>query len=122
MTGRIDNLTRRVEPDPLFLASALADYARSEHLSESELAAALGCTTDTLARLRLCLRPRADQFEDDIDEIAERFQIDDVVLAEAVRHSDALQSIQPRPAHDARAGLLKAARDRKPKPGASEES
>lgn len=124
MTGRIDRLARRVETDPPFLASALADYARSEQLSETELADSLGCTIEILARLRLCLRPRPDHFHDDIDEIAARFQIDDVVLAEAVRRSDALASMRPHMTRETRTGLLKAARDRgpKPKPAAPEES
>jgi hypothetical protein len=124
MAGRIDRLARRVEPDQRFLAAALAGYARSEHMSDTDLAASLGCPVETLAALRLCLRPRADHFGDDIDEIAARFQLDDVVLAEAVRRADALESMRQPTLPDAGTGLLRAARDRRPrsKPAPSGES
>jgi hypothetical protein len=112
MSSRIDALGRRVENDPFFLASALADYARSEHLDNEDLAAALGCAVETLGPLRLCRRPRPDPglFKQDIERIAARFGVDADLLAQAVRRSDALSSLR-RAATGGR-GLLMAARDR----------
>ena len=112
MTSRIDAFARRVEADPFFLAPALADYARSEHLDELGLAEALGCPVDTLSRLRLCRRPRPDpiSFRADIDKIASRFTVHADVLAEAVRRSDALSRLRQTTTEGH--GLLMAARDR----------
>lgn len=112
MTNRIDALARRVEGDDFFLASALADYARSEGLDEHGLAAALGCPTATLGPLRLCRRPRPAPaaFRDDIDSIATRFAVRADVLSAIVRRSDALSRLR-RPTAGGR-GLLMAARDR----------
>ncbi len=112
MASRIDILARRVQSDPFFLASALADYARSEGLDEQGLAVVLGCPVETLGPLRLCRRPRPEPalFRQDIDRIASRFDVKIDVLAEAVRRSDALSSMR-RGAKNER-GLLMAARDR----------
>ena len=60
MSGRLDGLARRVADDRFFLASALADYARSERLDDAGLAGALGCAVDALTTLRLCRRPAGD--------------------------------------------------------------
>jgi hypothetical protein len=98
--------------DPFFLGSALAEYARSEGLDEAELAAALGCSSEALARLRLCRRPdpAPERFLDEVELIAHRFGARPEVVAEAVRRADALVALRE-PALGAR-GLLMAARDR----------
>lgn len=113
MPGRIDALARRVESDPEFLASALADYARSEGLDDEGLAAVLGCSVTVLGPLRLCLRPRpqAGQFRTDVDEIATRFGVRRDALVEVVRRADALAALR-RPPSSQEHGLLMAARDR----------
>lgn len=111
MANRLDALARRVQDDPDFLASALADYARSEGLSDAELAARLGCDVRQLSKLRLCRRPRLepDALQQDVTRIALAFSLDETVLLEAVRRADALSALRT---SDAQAGLLMAARDR----------
>lgn len=112
MTSRINAFARRVEGDAFFLASALADYARSERLDELGLAEALDCTSETLSLLRLCRRPHPEpaSFRKDIDRIASRFGVRADVLAEVVRRSDALAHLRQTATADQ--GLLMAARDR----------
>ena len=59
MTDPLDALARRVADDPFFLGSALARHAESHGLDDAGLAAALGCSVETLAMLRLCRLPAA---------------------------------------------------------------
>jgi hypothetical protein len=112
MSDGIAALARRVQDDPFFLASALADYARSEELDEGGLAAVLDCSIDTLNRLRLCRRPGlvVDAFQADAGRIAARFGVSTDTLAEIIRRSDVLVAL--RRAGAAEVGLLAAARDR----------
>jgi hypothetical protein len=112
MANRLDALACRAERDKFFLASALADYARSERLGERELAAALGCAPDTLARLRLCRRPHGEvpRFRRDVEQIASRFGVVLEVLVRIVRHADAIEALKEGGASTH--GTLAAARDR----------
>ncbi len=112
MSERLAAFARRVADDPFFLASALRDYAQSEGLDDAGLAARLGCSAETLDRLRLCRRPRPEpaEFRADVDRIAERFGVDPTALAEVVRRADVLAEL--RHAGAGGAGTLMAARDR----------
>lgn len=111
MANRLESLARRVEENPGFLASALADYARSEALSADALAAQLGCDVRQLGKLRLCRRPRfgSEPFSADVARIASEFGIDRDILLEAVRRADALAALRDVVGD---AGYLMAARDR----------
>jgi hypothetical protein len=111
MADRLEALARRVEDNPDFLAFTLADYARSEQLSDSALAVRLGCDVRQLSRLRLCRRPRSEPelFQSDVTRIASALDIDRDILLEAVRRTDALAAL--RDALDD-TGFLMAARDR----------
>jgi len=112
VSSRLEALARRVMEDPFFLGSALAEYARSEGLDEVGLSAALGCSGEALARLRLCRRPdpAPERFAAEVELIATRFGARPDVVAEAVRRADALAGLRG-PAAGER-GLLMAARDR----------
>jgi hypothetical protein len=100
-----------VADDPYFLAEALAVYARAEELSDAQLAARLGCLPAQLAAVRLCRRPQGNpqEFQRDVDRIAERFQIDGAVIEDAVRLADALRALRNDVQDE---GWLIAARDR----------
>lgn len=113
-TKRVAALARRIEDDEFFLASALADYARMEHLDEQGLAKALGCSVEGLVSLRLCRRPRPQPefFRKDVDQIASRFGAKAEVLAEVVRRHDALREMRAGPTREM-GGTLMAARDRR---------
>ncbi|MGH3085715.1 MAG: hypothetical protein ACRDSJ_00170 [Rubrobacteraceae bacterium] len=114
MTDRIAALARRVEDEEIFLASVLADYARTENLDDQGLAERLGCPVKTLVSLRLCLRPDPEPeiFRREVDRLASRFEIDAGLLAEAIRRSDALRAMRSKAAAEEE-GLLMAARDRR---------
>ena len=116
MSDRIAALARHVQNDPFFLASALADYAQSENLSERGLATVLECSVETLNRLRLCRRPRPTPplFQADVNRIATRCGVKADALAQIVRRADALVALRRGSVTDA--GLLAAARDREDPP------
>jgi hypothetical protein len=50
--------------------------------SLEELTALLGCTLETLDHLRLCWPPRAERWEPDLSELAEKIGVDREALAE----------------------------------------
>jgi hypothetical protein len=113
MSTALDHLASRVATDPLFLASVLAEYARSESLDDDNLVAALGCGRADLTRLRLCGNPRLDpeQFRADIAAIAERFGIDPNTLAAIVRRGESLARLRAAQPGAVQPGFLLAARD-----------
>jgi hypothetical protein len=63
------------------MAWALARVQAREGLSDEALAARLGLATVDLPRLALCLRPRPDQWAEDLAQIATRFSLDPEPLA-----------------------------------------
>lgn len=110
MGRRIAALARRLESDAAFLAAPLAVYARSEALDDAGLAARLGCPVETLPLVRLCRRPRPDPlFGQDVERIADRFGLNSLALAEALRRVDALEALRIGQAPER--GTLLAARD-----------
>jgi hypothetical protein len=92
MGNHLENMARRLESDPFFLACPLKLYQRSEALSEDTLAAGLKCSKEALLSVRLCRAPAGEEesFHDDIERIAARFSVDADALAEAVRRGQAL--------------------------------
>jgi hypothetical protein len=121
------HLARRVGDAPEFLACALTEYARSEQVDDTALAALLGCPTETLTHLRLCRmpRPQAPLFWQDVELIAARFAVDAGVLAEVTRRGQSLFHLRsPGDCHKAESSFLLAARDddRQAEPPEGEES
>ena len=92
MGNHLENMARRLESDPFFLACPLKLYQKSEGLSEDTLAAGLKCSKEALLSVRLCRAPAGEEesFLDDIERIAARFSVDADALAEAVRRGQAL--------------------------------
>jgi hypothetical protein len=123
MSAALDHLAARVGTDPLFLANALAEYARSEELDDDGLAAALGCVRTDLTRLRLCGAPRSDHFRADVDAIAIHFGIDPNALTAIVRRGQSLARLRAAQPAETNPGFLLAARDedREPPPAPSAE-
>jgi hypothetical protein len=110
----LETFARRVEADPFFLASLLADYTRSEGLDDAGLVAALGCRPEDLTALRLCGAPDVEPsgFWKDVTAIATHFHLDRDRLAHVVRRGQALQRL--RRAAGGTHGTLLAARDDEP--------
>jgi hypothetical protein len=119
MANHLDNLARRLESDPFFLACPLKVYERSEGLNEDTFAARLSGSKEALLSLRLCRAPAGEDesFLDDIERIARRFSVDADALAEAVRRGQALFHMTSAPTS---AGTLLAARDGEREPGSDE--
>jgi hypothetical protein len=107
----LENLARRMEDDPFFLACPLRLFARSKGLDDSQLANWLGCSMQTLLPLRLCRAPVAEssRFLKDIGRIAATYHVDEAELADAVRHGQAIWQL--RQGHAGGARTLRAARD-----------
>jgi hypothetical protein len=111
MSAALDHMAARVERDPAFLASALAEYARSEKLDDAGLAAELGLPPADLARLRLCGSPRAEHFLADVAAVAQYFNVDATTLAGVVRRGQSLARLRAAHSAESQPGLLLAARD-----------
>jgi hypothetical protein len=124
MSVALDHLATRVGTDPLFLANALAEYARSEELDDNGLAEALGCARTELTCIRLCGTPRPEHFRADVEAIAAHFGIAPNVLTAIVRRGQSLARLRAVQPTEVKPGFLLAARDedREPPPATSEES
>ena len=116
MTDDVIRTARRAGIDPFFLAFALARYAEEKRMDDAALTDALGATPDTLAHARLCRMPRTDPagFQEDVARIANKFGLNPVVLAEAVRHGQVVVEHLPDPAAmtPEELGVYLAARDK----------
>ena len=80
----------------------LSRYAEREKISEEELAHRLGIAASDLPHLALCLRPRADQFIDDVRQISAKFHIDPTALATVIRLVESFEALGVK---DARGGI-----------------
>ncbi len=108
MGSHLENMARRLERDPFFLACPLKLYQKSEGLSEDMLAAGLKCSKEALLSVRLCRAPAEESFQDDVERIATRFSVDAFALAEAVRQGQALFNMK---SAQTSSGTFLAARD-----------
>jgi hypothetical protein len=121
MSDPLKRLARRVEADPHFLASLLAEYARAEGLDDVGLARELNCRAEDLTGVRLCRAPRPDPAGcwEDVRRVAERFALGAARLLEVVRQAEALRRL--REGGTTAPGFLMAARDRPVEPPRPEE-
>jgi hypothetical protein len=113
MSTALDHMAARVATDPLFLAHALTEYARSEGLDDDGLASALCCSRDDLTRLRLCGVPRTDPhlFRSDVEAIATRFNLDWRTLTDVVRRGLSIARLRVAPPVSSEPGAVIAARE-----------
>ena len=105
----------RASGRPGYLGWMFARYADAERRTDKEMADMLGLSPQDYHRLRLCLRPRAQFFVEDVQQIATRFGVDTGELARVIRHVEAVEGMKARPAEsfESDAGLLMAARARR---------
>lgn len=96
MATPLDELARRAEDDPFFLACPLHWFARSESLTDEELADFLGCTPEALVKVRLCGTPALEQptFGRDVATIAGKFGLNPDSLKKAVRRGSVVLQMQ----------------------------
>jgi hypothetical protein len=116
MSDLLAAFARRAADDPFYLAYLLAEVARGDRLDDAGLAAALGCRPEEVDAVRCCRAPRDDTvgFREDVARIAERFGLDRVRLAQAVRRGRVLRHMREGAAGGA---ALLAARDAPPPEG-----
>jgi len=107
MPDPLARLAERAESRPFFLASLLADFARSENMNDEMLAAHLGCPLAELPKLKLCRAPRQEpaDLREDIDRLVQAFRLDRDHLLEAVLRGRVAQELRQAET------LLMAARD-----------
>lgn len=63
--------------DPFYLGWHLARYSEIKGMSMGEVGRELGCLPETINSIALCRAPRAEppDFQNDIERVADRFQI-----------------------------------------------
>lgn len=106
--------TARLERDPSFMASALADYRAELRLNDQQLAKALDCNVEALTSLAFCRTPRLDDeklFLADVQAIAKYVGCDWKELARVVRTVQSLTTLK-RFTGTPEDQLLKAAREK----------
>ena len=95
---RDDQLLRRAaqrtRQRPEYLGWLLVQYGEIEGIDERQLQEHLRVSKDDWPRLHLCLRPRAEQFLQDVTAIANEFSLNRDALAAVVRKVDALHGLQ----------------------------
>lgn len=96
MATPLEDLARRAEADAFFLACPLQWFARSESLTNEQLAKFLGCTLETLVKVRLCGTPATEQpaFGRDVAAIAAKFGLNERALKKAVRQGCVVLQLQ----------------------------
>src|SRR5262249_46216800 len=111
MANSLQHLASQVAADAFFLGCPLALFAKSEGISEEQLAQWFHCSQDSLVMLRLCRAPEPESatFVQDLGRLATRFSADADRLIEAVRRGQAIFHMC---ASENSARTLSAARDR----------
>ena len=94
---------------PTFLGFVLGSFQAREGFDDTRLSRWLGIDEDQLYWLRLCRRPRIDNFAPDVNLIANRFRINPSRLAALIREVDAVDALRITPGQTD--GVMAAARD-----------
>ena len=84
-TEKISSLASR---DPFYLGWYLARYSEMVAADTAAVAHELGCLPEVMSAMSLCRAPRAEppHFREDIEAVANRFQVRADRLANIVRH------------------------------------
>jgi hypothetical protein len=110
----LQGMAHRATMRSQYLAWVLARYSQAEQKTDEMMARMLKLPVQDLDRVRICLRPRPQLFEDDIGQVAAKFGLDGSALAKIVRYVDSVQGMSDleSTASKREAGLLLAARAR----------
>ena len=70
-------MSRLASADPFYIGWHLARYSEMRDLSVEEMGKELGCLPKTVNSIYLCRAPRSEppHFQNDIERVAERFQV-----------------------------------------------
>ena len=81
-------MSRFASDDPFYLGWHLARYSEMKSLSVAEMGGELGCLPETVNSISLCRAPRSEppHFRNDIERVADRFQVKAAKLMGIVRY------------------------------------
>ena len=81
-------MSRFASGDPFYMGWHLARYSEMKGLSVTEMGGELGCLPETVNSISLCRAPRSEppHFQDDIERVADRFQVKAAKLMGIVRY------------------------------------
>ncbi len=113
---------RRASAREDFLGSLLARFQELEGCSELEVAKKLEVQAVDFPRLALCLRPRRDNFAQDVAALALQFGCNAAELGNLVRLVESSEAMRTSDSGTREAGLLIAARKRNTEQGEEGES
>jgi len=82
-------MSRLASDDPFYMGWHLARYSEMKGLKAAELAKKLGCLPETVNSISLCRAPRSEPplFREDIERVADRFQVKADKLMGIVRYA-----------------------------------
>ncbi len=80
----LSHLARQAASKPEFVASHLAAYQQAKYLDDAALVDQLGCELSDLTHLRLCMAPRDEHFQEDVERIANHVHANAKVLAQVL--------------------------------------
>lgn len=117
---QIQNMARKLEDNPSYMAWIIVKFQKQEKLSMLKLVNLLGTNEESLAVLALCKRPdsNSSEFGKQIRQISEHTSIDPLILARLIRQTESVTALEGKrsvnPELKARASQLglAAARDR----------
>ena len=117
---QIQNMARKLQDNPSYMAWIIFKFQKQEKLSMLNLVNILGANEESLAKLALCKRPdsNSSEFGKQIRQISEHTSIDPLILARLIRQSESVTALggnrSVNPELKARASQLglAAARDR----------
>ena len=114
----LQDLVSRAAAEPAYMASAIADFARLEHVEVEQVLAGLGVRDANRDYFLLSLRPSGERFAEMMRAVSTRFLLDESVLLSLLREVEALSAFTGRGVSVVDSGALMAARARpKPKTG-----
>ena len=108
----LQDLVSRAATEPAYMASAIADFARLEHVEVEQVLAGLGVRDAYRDYFLLSLRPSGERFAEMMRAISARFVLDESVLLSLLREVEVLPAFTGRRAPGIDAGTLMAARAR----------
>ena len=92
---QIQNMARKLQDNPSYMAWIISKFQKQEKLSTLNLLNLLGANEESLAKLALCKRPdsNSSEFSKQIRQISEHTSIDPLILARLIRQSESVTAL-----------------------------
>lgn len=107
-------LARRASEQPFFLGNIFSALALRDNIGNDDIATQLGCSPETLDKMKLCRAPLLDDagFLGDVRRISDSFDVDFMQLMSIIKDAAITARMSGHARRDS--GWLMAARDREP--------